>query len=186
MPLAKAVSFDKKRGGFNGFGQSAFGGRQKILKATEAAIVRPPDMDSAEFEYTVGKIKNAATAKRVMNLKEQFPNGTTPELVTMDWLNRHEVRYQYQAQYGARTQRGSAAPDFVVSSAGRGYAWEINGVYWHTAHKTPSSDASRALQLMNKTIGGIVISGVVPLWEPDIYSRPEQVFAMAMVGERIR
>lgn len=178
--------FSKKHADFEGFGAKAFGGRKRKRNPFNAAEVRPQDMDSDAFEYTLAKIGDTKIAKAVVSLKEKFPNGTTPELVTMDWLNRQQIRYIYQAQYGKRNRSGSSSTDFVVSSNGRGMAWEINGEYWHTRYKTPGSDAARAMRLMNQTVGGIIITKVVALWESDIYKRPDKVFELAMMGEGLR
>lgn len=187
MPGSQQVNpFKKRHAGFSGFGTLAFGGRKRKKNPFNAAEVRLPEQESDAFEYTLSKIGDVKVTKAVLNLKQTYPNGTTPELVTMDWLNRNQIRYIYQAQYGARTVRGSSSTDFVVVSNGMGIAWEINGVYWHTRFKTAQSDASRALLLLNKVISGVKIDKVVALWEPDIYKKPKQVFEMALMGEGLR
>lgn len=177
--------FKKKRADFTGFGKKAFGTRVEAKRSYGAAIVRPPNLEDDAFKYTLSKVKDARVARAVLKLKEQYPDGTTPELVTMDWLNRKQIPYTYQAQYGSRQSRGSSSTDFVVSNGGRGLAWEINGAYWHTKHKTPDSDEARARRLINQIIGGVLISAVVVIMEKDIYERPDRVFTMALAGMQV-
>jgi hypothetical protein len=64
--------------------------------------------------------------------------------------------------------------------------WEINGDYFHTARKTPQSDAARKARLLNQEIDGVVVRAVVDLWESDIYRDPERVFQMGLTGQSSR
>lgn len=177
--------FAKRGGGFSGFGQGKFktSDRKKDFRAPE---VRPPDLDSADFEYTLQKLKNPALARRVLKLKEQYPDGTTPELVTVDWLNSHQIDYIYQLQYGPRNSAGNLRPDFLLPNRGYGMVWEVNGEYFHTQRKTPESDAARRLRLLNQEIDGVMVRSVVDVWERDIYDNPDKVFELALTGTGLR
>jgi hypothetical protein len=177
--------FAKRAGGFKGFGTGEFGKKPKRTQFA-AAEVRAPDLEDTEFEYLLRKLKTPALAKRIKKLKSSYPDGTVPELVTLDWLNAQQVQHIYQLEYGARNQMGSARPDFVLPNRGLGMVWEINGEYWHTKRKTPQSDAARRARLLNSIIGGVRISKVVALWEGDIYRNYPRIFELALSGVGMR
>src|SRR5512139_1569881 len=94
----RADPFRKKYGGFEGFGRKAFGGGRKKRDVFRAPEVRPPELEDPEFENLLLKLDSPKLVRRVQNLKRQFPDGTVPELVTMDWLNSQQLKYIYQAQ----------------------------------------------------------------------------------------
>lgn len=178
--------FRKKYGGFAGFGRKAFGAPRGAKSKFEAAEVKPPDIQDDGFDALIRKLKDPVLAKRVYNLRDQFPDGTVPELVAMDWLNRSQVKYIYQAQYGIRGHRGLVMPDFVIDSNGMGSAWQIQGEYWHTKRKTPEYDRRQRQQILNEDVNGITIKRYVELWESDIYNKNPDVFVMAMAGIQLR
>ncbi len=149
-------------------------------------VVDPVDTQLTELTRRVGDEK---TAKRVQKLAIQYPNGTIPELVTMDWLQRGGWRFIYQAElYGGRSTSGGLLPDFVVDTGGgTGAAWQIQGEYWHGRSKEKEvSDAAAALRLIGQTVAGVRIDKVLNLWENDILNRRPQVFQYAIAGMALR
>jgi hypothetical protein len=151
-----------------------------------------PAEPGADIELTelTRKIGDAAAAKRVRGLQVQFPNGTVPELVTMDWLNAGKYRYIYQGQlYGGRSRAGGLLPDFVVQTGGGyGMAWQIQGDYWHDKRSVEKQfkDNADNLRLLGQNVGGIKISKVIPVFESDIYNRRNTVFTLALAGVSLR
>jgi hypothetical protein len=151
-----------------------------------------PAEPRADIELTelTRKIGDEATAKRVRGLQMQYPNGTVPELVTMDWLNAGKYRYIYQGQlYGGRSSLGGLLPDFVVATGGGyGMAWQIQGDYWHSKRSVEKQfkDNADNLRLVGQTVGGIRISKVIPVFESDIYARRSTVFQLALAGVSLR
>lgn len=122
-------------------------------------------------------------AKRVATLMGQYPDGTIPELVTLDWLEQQKIPYTYQAWiYGGRSRQGGVIPDFVLESGGRGMAWLVQGDYWHSKAEVSSSDVSDKLKLLGVLFHGVRIEEVVELWENKIYSKRPQVFEWALMG----
>lgn len=182
MPKQPFATFEKKAAGFSGFGTIPFGGRRNKNSPFRESELRLPDLETQEFETNLYKLGDQALAKRVTNLKKQYPDGTLPEMVTMDWLEKSGIRYFYQSVYGKYGKRGLKLPDFVVDQNGQGLVWEIDGEYFHTKRKTPETDRLRDAQLLNRVINGVSIRKVVHLRENDIYTKRPQVFLMALAG----
>lgn len=142
---------------------------------------------NTDLTELTNRLGDRKLAERVIALQSVYPNGTVPELVTMDWLKRGGWRYVYQAElYGGRADKGGLLPDFVVE-AGSGMAWQIQGEYWHGRNATKAvSDAEAALRLTGQSVGGIRIDKVVNLWESDIYAKRPQIFYYALAGLGLR
>jgi hypothetical protein len=122
-------------------------------------------------------------AKRVVKLQETYPQGTVIELVTVDYLNQRQIPYTYQAWVaGGRSRSGGVVPDIVLEYNGVGYAWLINGIYWHNRPEVAASDVADKLTLIGHYFEHVLIEKVLELWEPHIiHDRPE-IFEMALVG----
>lgn len=109
--------------------------------------------------------------------------GTIPELVTHDWLTQNNVPFEFQAfVYGGRNKLGGVIPDFVVWPGGRGLAWFIDTLYWHSKPEVAASDAVDRVRLLGAVVAGIRIEQVVSLWETRIYNSRPAVFQMALAG----
>jgi hypothetical protein len=129
------------------------------------------------------KSNDLKTAKRVAHLMEQYPNGTIPELVAMDWLNQNQVQYEYLAQVrGGRSRLGGVEADFLIQAGGVGLVWLINGNYWHSRPEVAESDVVDKLRFLGSTYHGIRIEKVCALWERRVYEDRPQIFELAMVG----
>ena len=129
------------------------------------------------------KSQDYKLAKRVAALMETYPDGTIPELVTLDWLEQQKVPYTFQAWvYGGRSRRGGIIPDFVLEYGGRGMAWLIQGDYWHNRTEVAASDQSDKLRLIRTQFHGVVIEVVVELWENKVLRNRPEVFELALVG----
>jgi len=126
-------------------------------------------------------------AKRVAKLHGKYPQGTIPELVTMDYLDQKGYKYTYQAWVnGGRSRRGGVVPDFVVQVGGIGMAWNVQGEYWHSRPEVIASDAIDRLQLIGHYFEYIFIQKIVNLWENDIYHHRPKVFELAEMGISMR
>jgi hypothetical protein len=162
-----------------------FGKRPKAFK-----VLRPFGDDLEPVDTILTEITNALggderTAKRVRALQVDYPNGTLPELVTMDWLDVNKYRYIYQGRlFGGRAAAGGLLPDFVVDTGGgRGAAWQVQGEYWHNKSAEKGfSDTVGNLRLLGQVVGGIRIDKVTLLNERDILRRRPFVFQMAIAG----
>lgn len=184
------MTFRKPRG----FGNAKFKAWAKVPDATKQYL-EPFRIDSSEpvdgaLTELTNRLGDERLAKRVRTLQAQYPAGTVPELVTMDWLDKQRYRYIYQAQlWGGRAAAGGLLPDFVVASNGAiGQAWQIQGEYWHGKKglAKQSSDAAAALTMTGQVVDGIRIEKVMNLWESDIYNRRPEVFEYALAGIGLR
>lgn len=129
------------------------------------------------------KARDYKLAKRVATLMETYPDGTIPELVTLDWLEQQKIPHTFQAWvYGGRSRKGGIIPDFVVEYGGRGMAWLIQGDYWHNRSEVAESDVSDKLRLIGTQFEGVIIEVVVELWENKVLNARPQIFELALVG----
>ena len=139
-----------------------------------------------------GASKDVSLTKRVITLMGSNPQGTLPELVTMDWLNANQYPYEFQAQvWGGRSRRGGMLPDFVIFTGGYAIAWLVQGEWHHSAsgqatRNQTGRDMFARLRLMGAMVNGVRIEMVVELWEQDIYKQRPEIFIHAMSGISIR
>lgn len=123
-------------------------------------------------------------AQRVVKLQKQYPNGSLPELVVMDWLQRQNLRFHYQVPIaGGRLQAGGAVLDFAVYGPSGLLAWRIQG-YYHERTTAQQFDQAQRLILLQTKIGGERIRAVVDLWERRILERSlrYQTLQSALMG----
>lgn len=137
-----------------------------------------------EVWYRLGrKPHDYKLARRVAGLMQIYPDGTIPELVTLDWLEQEKISYTFQAWvYGGRSRKGGIVPDFVLEYGGLGMAWMIQGDYWHNRKEVAESDISDKLRLLGTQFHGVIIEKVLELWENKILHQRPQVFEFAIVG----
>lgn len=122
-------------------------------------------------------------AQRVARLMVDFPGGTIPELVTYDWLKQKDIPFTYQAWIaGGRSRKGGVVPDIVLSYAGKGMAWLIQGIYFHSKPDISASDKVDIMTIKGSWFHNIYIEEVVELWEPRIYRDRPQIFEYALLG----
>lgn len=121
-------------------------------------------------------------AKRLSNLRKEFPYGTVPELITLDWLRGKNERYIYQAQLYGGWVAGGLVPDFVVLSRGRAMAWLVNGNYFHDRPGKREKDEADKLRLLGANINGVEIQKVVILWESRLLRDSEATLEDALAG----
>lgn len=139
------------------------------------------------FINTLGQ-KKRSLAKRCVNLQFDHPNATLPELITLDWLLRENIRYYYQAEiYGGRSRQSGLVPDFVVVRSGKGMAWLVQGSYYHSQAfqdkwGQTGRDALAKMRLLGSYVNGVRIEIVIEIKEQDLYSDPEVTLSFAAAG----
>jgi hypothetical protein len=120
-----------------------------------------------ELTRLAEELGDVALAKRILKLKAKFFNansGTIPELIVMDWLDRHNFRYEFQFWIlGGRALRGGQVLDFVVDVGTRVIIIEPQ-TYWHTRPGNRQRDEAQRLALLGVTIWGKPTK-VVECWE---------------------
>ena len=128
-------------------------------------------------------------ARRVWKLMEKGVQGTLPELLTYDWLERQKLGFQFQSgQMGGRRTSGGAVVDFIVDglAADGLYIWRVQGEYWHKGPAVERKDWMQKARLLRLKIGGVPVVEVVDLWENDVYDRYPEVFRRAEMGMGLR
>jgi len=134
-----------------------------------------------------GTSQDAKLAKRVMQLKQEYPIGSYIELVTHEWLTVQNIPFDYQAVlFGGRREKGGILPDFVVQASGGYVAWLINGEYWHSQSVNQGRDEIARLKLLGAQHKGKTITNMVSLWEKDILRKRPIVFQQALLGVGLR
>lgn len=160
-----------------------------ILKGADPTIAERGSDELQRIVNSMGGTSDALKiAKRVLKLKQQFPAGSIPELVTYNWLEQRQIPFTYQAMlFGGRREKGGLVPDFIVQYGGKGMAWQVQGEYWHRQQASHGQkDLSNRLRLLGTFYRGVRIDYVVELWEKDILRKRPQVFLMALQGIGMR
>jgi len=128
-------------------------------------------------------------ARRVWRLMQKGVQGSLPELITYEWLERRKLGFQFQSgQMGGRRTSGGAVVDFIVDglAADGLYIWRVQGEYWHKGSEVERKDWMQKARLLRLKIGGIPVVEVVDVWENDVYDRYPEVFRMAEMGMGLR
>lgn len=140
-----------------------------------------------DFVYILQRVQDTNLARRVYTLQQKFPHATIPELVTMDWLNRHNIIFRYQVPIlGGRRLQGGRVPDFVILDTADAMVWAIQGDYFHTQRYNRGIDVAAMLRVMGQIVDGHKINRYVELWESDILGIPDSVFTAAIAGRGLR
>lgn len=147
----------------------------------------PLNLDDDELTALIRTLGNDTRArrlaKRVQRLKRQYPRGTVPELVAVDWMQRHGYWFVYQAPLaGGRSSKGGSVADIVTQSGGKGIVIRIQGDYWHSLKPQAARDAAAKITLIGSSYGSLKVSYVVDAWESRIYKNPDWVFSQALAG----
>lgn len=143
--------------------------------------------ESSELDAWAARLGSTSEARRMLTLKERFPQATLPELVTMDWLMRNGYTYEFQVpMLGGRSVKGGTVLDFVVYEGGNALAWAVQGEYFHTKRNIALRDKAQWERLLGMEIAGFRISAVVPLWEDDVYYKRPMIFYQALAGRGLR
>ena len=134
--------------------------------------------------YRLGPKATQQEAKRILTYQTQYPGGTIPELLTLDWLRLNQYPHEYQVElYGGRRVAGGLVPDFIVDAGPMPWVWQIDGDYWHSAaFDLGTKDAAADMRYMASQYRGRQIGGVVHLKESDILRLRPWVFLQAVAG----
>lgn len=125
-------------------------------------------------------------AKRVLKLKLQYPAGTIPELIAMDFLLQEKARFVFQQDFaGGRAALGGLVVDFFIDKGGSGLVWMIQGEYFHSQFPQVQKDAAAKAILLGSYINGRQIKRVVEIWENKIYENRPEVFKFGFEGIEI-
>jgi hypothetical protein len=148
---------------------------------------REPDKLQELTRRLGGRTADYKLAKRILQMQtegwyQEIPAASIPELVVYCYLTDNKIPFTYQAMlFGGRRAKGGLVPDFVVQSGGLGLAWLIQGEYWHDRSTTHGQkDATNRLRLVGTVYKGVRISGMVELWENDIFRMRPKIFQLAL------
>ncbi len=148
---------------------------------------RAPDQVQRLTRDLGGTSQDAKLAKRVFELKPQYPAASIPELVTYLWLESQKIPYTFQATlYGGRRAKGGLVPDFIVQGGGGVLAWLVQGEYWHSEAVNAGKDDTARYRLLGQQYQGRTITAVVELWEKDVLRKRPIVFQQALLGIGLR
>lgn len=161
----------------------AFGKRPKQFRPKTPALPRPFDSTDDTLDRIVRILGDQRQAKRVWSWQQRYPNGTIPEMVVLDWLERHHIRYVYQAiAFGGRRRKGGLVPDFLVPEGGQARVIQVQGDYWHSRKRKGYYDTAVSMRLLGKMVEGYRVTDVVEVWESDLYRNTEVTMVKAMAG----
>lgn len=137
------------------------------------------DLTSDHEDKLANALKDRSLARRIVKLQEKHPYGTVPEMMAVDYLQRKQERYTYQAQLYGGWRAGGMVPDFVVHRPGGLLAMLINGNYWHPH---PQKNEADKMRIRGAPTDGGRISNVVIVWESALMRMKDEVLDAAMAG----
>jgi hypothetical protein len=168
MATVKAPTFTKPKAlkGLPGLGRKH---KQQPLPDLDSGPLRMESLvDNELANLTRALGGDERLAKRILKLQKKFGGsiqGTVIELIIMDYLDRHNYKYEFQKWLlGGRAIRGGQVVDFAVDMGNRVIVLEPQGGYWHTRPGKVQIDAAQRLALMGTTIWGKKVV-VVEIWE---------------------
>lgn len=142
------------------------------------------DDEEARLTNAVG---DRQLAKKILKLKQKYPDATTLELAIMEYLDRKRIKYIFQQWLlGGRILKGGQVVDFIVQKNANWLVIEAQGNYWHTRGGSEEKDRAQAFALLGLSFQGKKISKVVSIWESRIMqpnkARREQTLQLALMG----
>lgn len=127
-------------------------------------------------------------AMQAYRLLRRGVEGTLPELLTYQWLERRGRQFDFQSSImGGRLVLGGAVADFIISDLVPGglVVWRVQGDYWHVEPERVQRDFQQRERLLMESYMGVPVVQVVDLWESGIYWAYPFVFEMAEAGVEI-
>jgi len=156
--------------------------RQLPKLKDEKRINQPLDIVDEKTRQTERVLGDLTQAKRVIKLQEEFPRGTLPELVAMDWLNSRHHHYFYQVEVLGGRRAGGLVPDFVLPKGGEALAILVQGTYWHEGFENVQKTQTAVERLKGSIVFGQRISEVVEVWDRKLFEDRDRVMGLAVVG----
>jgi len=149
-----------------------------------APLLQESKLLYSEKEADIARLVGSAKiARKVLALMKQYPNGTLPELLCMDWLNESGEEYVYQAPLaGGRNTKGGLVSDFLVAQGAGWSCWFIQGDYWHTKVGTTEKNTADKAVALSQEYAGKKIELALELWEGKLYKQRDYVCQMALAG----
>lgn len=162
------------------------GGRREPLwrmKLEEISREKTTFDTGDDWEQRVARdTNNPQLARRLSSLRRRYPYGTVPELIMLDWLERRNERYIYQAQLFGGWVKGGVVPDFVLPRHGRATAVFINGNFWHDRPGKREKDRADKMRVLGEYVGGVKVTQSVIVWESRLLRDPDETMESAVAG----
>lgn len=145
---------------------------------------------NTQFDLTPDQVSRLAhvlqdeqLARRVVKLQEEkHPYGTMPEMVFLDFLERRQISYKYQAALFGGYRQGGIVLDFLV----RGNAIAIQGIYWHNIPGRKVKDMSDKMRTIGTYFDGELIEKFTFVWESRLIDPDrERTMELALVGQEL-
>lgn len=159
--------------------------RVEEMPDIDTAVQGATNLLSDEEQRLANALGDQQLAKRVLKLKETYPDATFPELVTIDWLERRKKKWGFQVwAMGGRAIKGGQVLDLIVDAGAHIVVIEVQGNYWHNRPGQKRVDAAQRLVLMGIKIWGKPVRAVVEVWESKIMSKKTRDHALnqALLG----
>ena len=151
MSFQKFSSFSRRgKGDFKAFGR----GRRTEFYVPDLPGPEAFDITDDIEDRIFNEVKDRGIAKRVRQLQFRYPAGSLPELVLMDWLQRHRIPFRYQVPlFGARSLMGGQILDFTTRITNGLLVMRVMG-YYHERPPQVRTDAAQRLALRSARVEG--------------------------------
>lgn len=181
MSLAK-LEKPKSMKGLPGIGGKR---KQEPLPSLGEQPQRVQGMVDDALSRLAQELEDEQLAKKILKLKEKFPDGTIPELIVMEWLDRRGYEYRFQAWVlGGRVLKGGQVLDFAVDVGLHAIILEVQGRYWHTRPGKLEIDDGQKLALLGIQIFGKDVGAVIEVWDTRLLDKrqKDRVMNLALAG----
>lgn len=181
---AAEKGFSRRRAHFKALGKLD----PKDREPKKAAYTQPPQSEEDELQYVIRLLKgDERLARKILKMKESFPDATIPELAFMEYLDRKQIEYIFQAWMFGGKASGKGVPDFALPQPPYWVIVNIHGDYWHSnKFETIEDQRFQQRRLVNHIFNGMKVRAYVQLWESDIYQRRDYGMQMAVMGISLR
>lgn len=187
MATKKFPSFKKPKGlkRLPGLGKKK---RMEPLPDLDAGPERIANLVDPEVVRLTTALGSEQLAKKLLKLREKFPDATVPELVVMEFLDRRGVKYEFQKWLiGGRAVRGGQVVDFAVDMGSTTYIWEVQGNFWHDKPGKIQADEAQKFALLGLSVFGKKVGKVISLWESRLMDKQRRSATLeaAMTGTEL-
>jgi hypothetical protein len=186
MAKVKVAEFKKPQGlkRLPGLGKTV---KAKPLPDLDDGPERVENLVDTELTRLTDALGDGRLAKKLLKLKKQFPDATMLELAIMEFLDRKQVRYEFQKWLlGGRKIRGGQVTDFTVDMGTYVIIIEAQGSYWHNRPGSHANDEAQKFALLGLSVWGKKIKKVIAVWEQRIMqpnkTKREQTLQLALSG----
>ena len=129
-------------------------------------MLKLPKLASLRIDKASAVLRSASEIKLTENQESQYKNYPAPfnsswEYFTYLYLQKRDIGWTTQINFGVANSKGSTRADFVNETLR--IVMFLDGQHWHTGERKEASDTLKRAQVAGR--GYRVVSWVIPSWD---------------------